>query len=97
VSPRATSLANAEYDWRRRAACRAAGPALFFPVGTTSEALVEIDQAKAVCRGCPVRGDCLEFAFVTNQDSGVWGGTSEVERRGLRGAWIARHRAAALS
>jgi WhiB family redox-sensing transcriptional regulator len=31
---------------------------------------------------------------MTNQDSGVWGGTSEEERRKLRRAWVARQRKA---
>jgi WhiB family transcriptional regulator, redox-sensing transcriptional regulator len=43
-------------------------------------------DAKAVCRTCPVRVPCLDFAMATNQDAGVWGGTSEEERRALRAA-----------
>jgi WhiB family transcriptional regulator, redox-sensing transcriptional regulator len=39
-----------------------------------------------VCAGCGVREDCLEFAVLTNQEFGVWGGTSEEERRRLRQA-----------
>jgi WhiB family redox-sensing transcriptional regulator len=81
-------------DWRDHAACRDTNPDLFFPVGTTGPAIEQIDQAKAVCRECPVQGACLEFALVTNQDSGVWGGTSEEERRKLRRAWVARQRRA---
>jgi hypothetical protein len=42
---------------------------------------------------CPVRGECLDFALLTNQDSGVWGGTSEDERRKLRRAWVKTRRA----
>ncbi|MGH9184889.1 MAG: WhiB family transcriptional regulator, partial [Acidimicrobiales bacterium] len=71
-------------DWRDVAACRDTSPDLFFPVGTTGPALEQIASAKAVCRQCPVQSACLEFALVTNQDSGVWGGTSEEERRQLR-------------
>ena len=33
---------------------------------------------------CEAQAPCLEFALATNQDSGVWGGTSEEERRKLR-------------
>jgi WhiB family transcriptional regulator, redox-sensing transcriptional regulator len=99
VSALATSvaLANASYHWRREALCRDTNPDLFFPVGTTGQALVQIDQAKQVCRACPVQADCLEFALSTNQDSGIWGGTSEEERRKLRRAWVARQKAAAAS
>lgn len=37
--------------------------------------------------------DCLEFAITTNQEYGVWGGTSEEERRVLRREWRAKRRA----
>jgi WhiB family redox-sensing transcriptional regulator len=79
-------------DWRRHAACRNTEPDLFFPVGTTGPALVQIEAAKAVCRTCEAQAPCLEFALATNQESGVWGGTSEEERRKLRKAWLARQR-----
>ena len=82
-------------DWRRRAACRDTDPDLFFPVGTTGIALDQIAAAKAVCRSCEAQAECLEFALATNQESGVWGGTSEEERRKLRKAWLARRRRAA--
>ena len=81
-------------DWRDHAAFRDTNPDLFFQVGTTGPAIEQIEQAKAVCRECPSQSACLEFALVTNQDSGVWGGTSEEERRKLRRAWVARQRRA---
>jgi WhiB family redox-sensing transcriptional regulator len=81
--------------WRVRAACSEVDPDLFFPVGVTGPAVDHIDAAKAVCRGCIVREECLEFAISTNQEYGVWGGTSEEERRVLRRAWRARQRRAA--
>jgi WhiB family redox-sensing transcriptional regulator len=43
---------------------------------------------------CEARDDCLEFALATNQEAGVWGATSEEERRKLRKAWLARRRRA---
>jgi len=55
----------------------------------------QIAAAKLVCRRCEVQGACLEFALATNQDSGVWGGTSEEERRKLRKQWVARQRRSA--
>jgi WhiB family transcriptional regulator, redox-sensing transcriptional regulator len=81
-------------DWRGHAACRDTEPDLFFPVGTTGPAVEQIDSAKAVCQQCPVQVACLEFALATNQEAGVWGGTSEEERRKLRKAWLARQRRA---
>jgi WhiB family transcriptional regulator, redox-sensing transcriptional regulator len=82
-----------EDDWRDGAACRDTDPDLFFPVGTTGPALEQIEAAKAVCRQCVAQTECLEFAIVTNQDSGVWGGTSEEERRVLRRRYVARLKA----
>jgi len=73
-------------EWRQFAECRDTDPDLFFPVGTTGPALEQIASAKAVCRTCDVQGLCLEYAISTNQDSGVWGGTSEEERRQMRRA-----------
>ena len=78
--------------WRDRAACRETDPDLFFPAGSTGDASDHILRAKAVCGMCPVLSQCLEFAFETNQESGIWGGTSEDERRKLRKAWLARRR-----
>jgi WhiB family redox-sensing transcriptional regulator len=90
------ALAQASYEWRKLAVCRDTDPDLFFPVGTTGAALVQIDHAKTVCRECPVQPDCLEFALTTNQDSGIWGGTSEEERRKLRREYVARQKAMAV-
>ena len=85
------ALAAAEDTWRDHALCRDTDPDLFFPVGTTGQALVSIDHAKRVCSECLVTDDCLDFALETNQDSGIWGGLSEEERRAIR-----RQRAAAM-
>ena len=79
-------------DWRNLAACRDTDPDLFFPVGTTGPAIDQIAAAKAVCGECEAQTACLEFALLSNQESGVWGGTSEEERRKVRKAWLARHR-----
>lgn len=79
-------------DWRKVSACRDTDPDLFFPIGTTGQAIEQIEAAKAVCFTCEVRDACLEFALATNQESGVWGATSEEERRKLRKAWLAAQR-----
>jgi WhiB family redox-sensing transcriptional regulator len=68
-------------DWRHRAACRDEDPELFFPVGTTGPALLQIAEAKIACRRCPVSTECLNWALASGQDAGVWGGMSEEERR----------------
>ena len=75
---------NAVTDWRSMALCRDTNPDLFFPVGSTGVALDQIAAAKAVCTQCSARPECLDYALDTNQDSGVWGGLSEEERRQIR-------------
>ncbi|MEV5903152.1 WhiB family transcriptional regulator [Streptomyces sp. NBC_00015] len=71
-------------NWREHAECRNEDPDLFFPIGTSGPALLQTEQAKAVCRHCPVREQCLEWAMETDQTLGVWGGTGENERRALK-------------
>ncbi|MER5601132.1 WhiB family transcriptional regulator [Streptomyces sp. NPDC002265] len=71
-------------SWRERAACRDVDPDLFFPIGTAGLTLVQIDEAKAVCARCPVRERCLQWALDVGQVEGIWGGTTESERRATR-------------
>ncbi|MFJ6613909.1 WhiB family transcriptional regulator [Streptomyces sp. NPDC091289] len=71
-------------NWRLHAACREEDPDLFFPIGSTGPAVVQTAEAKAVCRSCPVQAACLEWALENRQDSGIWGGLSENERRALK-------------
>jgi WhiB family transcriptional regulator, redox-sensing transcriptional regulator len=87
------SLAATDDEWRDLALCRDTDPDLFFPVGTTGQALVQIKHAKQVCGECPVTEACLDYALDTNQDSGVWGGLSEEERRVIRRRRVAERRA----
>ncbi len=74
----------AQRDWWKHAACKDADPELFFPVSAAGPAREDIARAKAVCASCLVRRPCLQFALVTHQAHGVWGGTTEEERRRLR-------------
>lgn len=64
-------------------ACRDQDPELFFPTGTGSLAIRQTAEAKKVCHRCPIASDCLSYALRTGQDSGIWGGMSEDERRAL--------------
>ena len=86
------ALGSADYTWRNQATCRDTDPELFFPVGTTGQALLQIAKAKSVCCQCPVNVECLVFARETNQDTGIWGGSSEDERRQIRREAAARAR-----
>ncbi|WP_435613572.1 WhiB family transcriptional regulator [Streptomyces sp. bgisy159] len=71
-------------DWRHNAACREEDPELFFPIGDTGPALLQIEEAKAVCRRCPVIEQCLQWALESGQAHGVWGGLSEAEWRSMK-------------
>jgi WhiB family transcriptional regulator, redox-sensing transcriptional regulator len=71
-------------DWRHIAACREVDPELFFPIGNSGPALLQIEEAKQVCRRCTVLDECLRWAIDSGQDAGVWGGMSEDERRALK-------------
>ncbi len=64
--------------------CLGVDAELFFPEGSDSPE--ESERAKAVCSGCVVRDACLEYAIVNVIRQGVWGGTSEKERRRIRRA-----------
>jgi WhiB family redox-sensing transcriptional regulator len=74
-----------EVGWQQDAACKdTPDPEVFFPgKGEHGEA------AKRVCAGCPVIGECLEFALATmrapERDHGVYGGLTPAERARLRG------------
>lgn len=70
-------------DWRARAACRDADPELFFPISDMGPAARQATEAKAVCTRCPVRAECLDYAIDAGLDHGVFGGTTERERRAL--------------
>lgn len=70
-------------EWSDRAACLAAEPEQFFPVGAGGAAGWETAAAKAICGGCDVLTQCRDYALETRQPFGVWGGLDEDERRVL--------------
>jgi WhiB family redox-sensing transcriptional regulator len=78
------SLALQRRDWRSLGACLSADPDLFFPISTTGQSAPQIARAKAVCADCPVRPDCLAFALSHREMVGIWGGTTDEERRRSR-------------
>jgi WhiB family redox-sensing transcriptional regulator len=67
--------------WQEQALCAQTDPEAFFPEkgGSTRE-------AKRICVGCDVKGDCLEYALEQDERFGIWGGLSERERRRLKRA-----------
>jgi WhiB family redox-sensing transcriptional regulator len=66
--------------WANRALCREIGHDLFYP-----ELGESVREAKKICRHCPVTAECLAYALDTHERFGVWGNTTERERRELRG------------
>lgn len=72
-------------DWRSRAACLDEDPELFFPVGENDSGPTgaQVEAARKVCFGCPVRLDCLSWALDTVQMHGVWGGSTPQDRRDM--------------
>jgi WhiB family redox-sensing transcriptional regulator len=49
------------------------------------------EEAKATCERCPVQVQCLEYALVVGETSGIWGGKSERERIALRRRFKLEH------
>jgi WhiB family transcriptional regulator, redox-sensing transcriptional regulator len=70
--------------WWSRAACSASDPELFFPASSSgSAALTQVRRAKVICAACEIQQACLEYALAAGPIQGVWGGTTEEERRWL--------------
>jgi WhiB family redox-sensing transcriptional regulator len=63
-------------DWMAQGKCADISPSVFFPSDG-----VGVEAAKKICADCPVKSPCLEYALENRIDHGVWGGTSERERR----------------
>lgn len=72
----------ANRDWRERAACLNYPLDLFFPEGSSGSPAVaaQVAEATAVCAGCPVRAQCLDWALSNGERFGVWGGQAEGQR-----------------
>jgi WhiB family transcriptional regulator, redox-sensing transcriptional regulator len=85
VAPGSPASFDDPNGWRKDALCRGVDTNLFFPAGELGEEpVLHAETAKAVCFTCPVREECLEYALATDQPFGVWGGTTEAERRSIR-------------
>jgi WhiB family redox-sensing transcriptional regulator len=66
-------------NWANRAICRNLDTNDFFPGRGES-----VNIIKVVCKACPVVKPCLEYAMRNSERFGIWGGTSERERRKMR-------------
>jgi WhiB family redox-sensing transcriptional regulator len=91
--PRATRVARAPVAellktvaeplaWKADGLCAEYSQALFFPKQGEPN-----DEARAICRRCLVLDECREYAIAQGPELvGIWGDTSALERRRLRGA-----------
>jgi len=72
-------------SWMADAACRGEGHRKY---------VIDVRHAPAeavlaTCADCPVREDCLAYAMAQPDVVGVWGGTTERERRAMRNRAVA--------
>ena len=75
-----------ETKWQTMAACHGEMGSVFYPPMRPERKAVRLareQRAKAVCASCTVRQECLDHALATNERFGVWGGTTEKQRRKL--------------
>lgn len=68
-----------DHNWREDANCKGLDPNLFHAARGEST-----KEALAVCAGCLVVEQCLHYAMSNSIKVGVWGGTTERQRRAMR-------------
>lgn len=69
--------------WGKGTAPCSADPDVFFPEGRGADAKEK--QVAKFCQGCPYIKECLQFAL-ENDEWGVWGGTTRLQRKPMREA-----------
>jgi WhiB family redox-sensing transcriptional regulator len=72
-------------DWKSYGACRNLDEDLFFPDPKLGQKAAA--PAKAICADCFVRGQCLDYALA-HHEMGIWGGTTERERRVIQARYV---------
>jgi len=75
-------------EWKLDAECRFMDPEMFVPSRDSkgAEAQKVAAAAQVVCRRCPVKAECLEYAMAlpAAQCVGIWAGTSDRQRQRMR-------------
>jgi len=71
--------------WMAAGACRGLDPAIFFPSDGAG-----VVCARKICLTCSVIDECLAYALKNRIEHGVWGGSSERERKRLHRAQLIR-------
>ena len=68
--------------WQANAECRGPQSVVFFPPPQFERKQERIErERRAICAGCAVQRDCLEYAIQIREPHGVWGGLNENERK----------------
>ena len=65
--------------WRNDAACRDHPTDWWFETRAQNRS-----RADAICMGCPVRSQCLEYALAHPTLTGLWATTTVVQRASMR-------------
>jgi WhiB family redox-sensing transcriptional regulator len=76
------SLQNRTIEWKEHAACKGQTDLFFSERGYNQG---KIEEAKAICKTCPVSYDCLKYAKDNFLAFGIWGGKTATERLSLLG------------
>lgn len=63
-------------------ACQETDPEAWFPEGGSPNP--SLHPAIKLCKACPVRQLCLEFAIINKEAYGIWGGLNSRQRFRLR-------------
>jgi WhiB family redox-sensing transcriptional regulator len=72
-----------DWDWLQDAACRGLDVSIFY-LEPGGDSMADSARAKAICKTCPVKEPCLEYALRTNELFGIWGGATREERADIR-------------
>ena len=70
--------------WQQQAACRGPNQVIFYPPPRSerrTEKRRREERAKQICAECAVRNECLDYAMSIREQHGIWGGSTESERR----------------
>lgn len=79
-----------EFDDKGSPLCSKVDPEMFFPLdpveGSSNyrEQYISEQEAKSLCGTCPYKFECLAYAMKIPEIQGIWGGTTQGERRSLK-------------
>lgn len=78
-------LKNNTSEWKWDAACQGMGPEVFYlEQGQKTENIMKVQAARQICGRCPVKVECLRYAVDNYIGTGIWAGTTPLQRKRLR-------------